>query len=148
MLTVSQTQTGRKCATVKFSGSDSCWHADQATSGRCYVSSTCTGFLPVHAGVASAHMGEGTGSVGGWGGCMDFYPSYIQTNAIILIFKNVLSPAEVYARLVLLKSVKISKNLQCLHDIFRCSESPRRCSTNWHVWHWKRTDRTVPQSLW
>ncbi len=86
-------------------------------------------------------MGEGTGSVGGWGGYMDFYPSHIQTNAIILIFKNVLSPAEVYARLVLLKSVKISHNWQCLHDIFR------RCSTNWHVWHWKRTERTVPQSL-
>lgn len=95
--------------TVRFSGSDSCWHTDQATSGRCYVS-TCAGFLPVLAGAAALTWEKVQEVWGGWGGYMDFYPSHIRTNAIILIFKNVLSPAEVYARLVLLKSVKISHN--------------------------------------
>lgn len=105
MLTVSQTQTGRKCVTVRFSGSDSCWHADQAASGRCYVS-TCAGFLPELAG-AAALIWERVQEV--WGVGEAAWTSHIQTNAIILIFKNVLSPAEVYACLVLLKSVKISE---------------------------------------
>lgn len=45
------------------------------------------------------------------------------------------TPAVLHARMVSLKSVKISKNRQCLCDIFQCSESPCRCSTNWHVWN-------------
>lgn len=59
--TVSQTQTGRKCARVRFSGFDSCWHVDEAASGRLYLN-TCAGFLPEPAG-AARHMGERTGRV-------------------------------------------------------------------------------------
>lgn len=70
MLTVSQTQTGRKCASVRFSGFDSCWHADQAASRRCYVS-TCAGFLPVLAGAAALTWERVQEVWGVWGGCVE-----------------------------------------------------------------------------
>lgn len=62
-------------------------------------------------------MGEGTGSVGAGEATWTRIP-HIQTNAIMLTYKHFLLPAEVYACLVLLKSVKTSQNKQCLRDIF------------------------------
>lgn len=66
ILTVSRAQTGRKRARVRFSGFDSCWHADGAASGRCSVS-TCAGFLPMLTGaIAVTWERIQEVCVGGW----------------------------------------------------------------------------------
>lgn len=100
---------------MRFSGFDSCWHADQAASRRCYVS-TCAGFLPVLAGAAAVTWervqevwGVGETTWRGGGLISRTYPNHCYD----ALSSAEGTPAEVHAHTVSLKSVKISQNRQC-----------------------------------